>query len=194
MSELLAFLHFDTLLAFMVAGFVVQNLSKQGEKFIAAIEQTGSIVYVIFFATAGAHLDLDLLRQLWPIAVALAGSRLLVTLVTGRVASRLAKDPPMVRRWAWAGLVSQAGLALGVAAVIERSFPILGSGFRALSIAVVALNEMVGPVLFKLALDRAGESSREPQLSLPAIEMAARASKAHLQVDARASQDPAAHS
>jgi Kef-type K+ transport system membrane component KefB len=172
MSELLAFLRFDTLLAFMVAGFVVQNLSKQGEKFIAAIEQTGSIVYVIFFATAGAHLDLDLLRKLWPIAVALAGSRLLVTMATGRVASRLANDLPTVRRWGWAGLVSQAGLALGVAAVIERSFPILGSGFRALSIAVVALNEMFGPVLFKMALDRAGESSREPQPSLPSIQIA----------------------
>jgi Kef-type K+ transport system membrane component KefB len=169
MSELLSFLHFDTLLAFMVAGFVVQNLSRQGEKFILAIEQTGSIVYVIFFATAGAHLDLDLLRKLWPIAVALAGSRMAFTWLAGRLASRLAHDPPILRRWSWAGLVSQAGLALGVAGVIERSFPILGSGFRALAVAVVALNEMVGPVLFKLALDRAGESSREPSASLPSI-------------------------
>ena len=169
MSELIAFLHFDTLLAFMVAGFVVQNLSKQGARFIKAIEQTGSIVYVIFFATAGAHLDLGLLRQLWPIAIAFAGSRAVVTYVAGRVACRLAHDPPVVRRFSWAGLISQAGLALGVASVIERSFPILGSGFRALSIAVVALNEMFGPVLFKLALDRAGESSHEPQASLSTI-------------------------
>jgi Kef-type K+ transport system membrane component KefB len=169
MSELIAFLHFDTLLAFMVAGFVVQNLSKQGARFITAIEQTGSIVYVIFFATAGAHLDLDLLRQLWPIAIAFAGSRAVVTYVAGRVACRLAHDSPVVRRFSWAGLISQAGLALGVAGVIERSFPILGSGFRALSIAVVALNEMFGPILFKLALDRAGESSHEPQASLPTI-------------------------
>jgi Kef-type K+ transport system membrane component KefB len=169
MSELIAFLHFDTLLAFMVAGFVVQNLSKQGEKFILAIEQTGSIVYVIFFATAGAHLDLDLLRQLWPIAIAFAGSRIIVTYIAGRVACRLANDPPIMRRFSWAGLISQAGLALGVASVIERSFPILGSGFRALSIAVVALNEMFGPVLFKFALDRSGESSTEPKASLPSI-------------------------
>jgi Kef-type K+ transport system membrane component KefB len=169
MSELIAFLHFDTLLAFMVAGFVVQNLSKQGEKFIIAIEQTGSIVYVIFFATAGAHLDLDLLRQLWPLAIAFAGSRILVTYAAGRVACRLSGDPPLLRRYSWAGLISQAGLALGVAGVIERSFPVLGSGFRALAVAVVALNEMFGPVLFKLALDRSGESSREPQASLPSM-------------------------
>jgi len=57
-------------------------------------------------------------------------------------------------------------LALGVAGVIERSFPILGSGFRALAVATVALNEMVGPVLFKVALDRAGETSSAPRPSL----------------------------
>jgi Kef-type K+ transport system membrane component KefB len=166
MTEMLQFLHFEPLLTFMVAGFVVQNLSKQGPKFLQGIEQTGSVVYVLFFATAGADLDLQLLRRLWPIAVALSVMRTVVTYGSGRLASRLADDPPVVKKWGWSGLVSQAGLALGVAAVIERTFPVLGSGFRALSIATVALNEMVGPVLFKLALDRSGESSRAARPSL----------------------------
>jgi Kef-type K+ transport system membrane component KefB len=170
MSALVAYLRFDSLLAFMVAGFVVQNLSRQGDVFIEALEETGSIVYVIFFATAGAHLDLPLLRQLWPIALTLAATRAGATWVAGRIASRLAHDPPAVKSWAWAGLVSQAGLALGVAALIERMFPKLGSGFRALAIATVALNEMVGPVLFKTALDRAGETSRTPRPSLDALD------------------------
>jgi Kef-type K+ transport system membrane component KefB len=169
MSALVSYLRFDSLLAFMMAGFVVQNLSKQGEKFIHGLEETGSIVYVLFFATAGADLDVPLLRRLWPIAVALAGSRVLVTWIAGRAASRLAQDGPTVKRWGWAGLVSQAGLALGVAGLIERTFPQLGTGFRALAVATVALNEMVGPVLFKLALDRAGETSHEPRSTLPSL-------------------------
>jgi Kef-type K+ transport system membrane component KefB len=168
LTGMLQFLHFEPLLTFMVAGFVVQNLSKQGPKFLEAIERTGSIVYVIFFATAGADLDLQKLRALWPIAVALAGSRALVTYGAGRLASRLSNDPPMAKRWSWAGLVSQAGLALGVAGVVSRTFPMLGTGFGALAIATVALNEMVGPVLFKLALDRSGEtrsSQKTPPLT-----------------------------
>jgi Kef-type K+ transport system membrane component KefB len=169
MSALLRFLHFDPLLTFMVAGFAVQNFSRQGDRFIGAIEETGSIVYVLFFATAGADLDLVLLKRLWPIALALCLARVAVTWCAGRLSSRLAKDPPMVARWSWAGLVSQAGLALGVAAVIEKAFPVLGAGFRALSIATVASNEMVGPVLFKLALDRAGETSHEARPSLTSL-------------------------
>jgi Kef-type K+ transport system membrane component KefB len=154
----------------MVAGFLVQNLSKQGETFLNAIERTGGIVYVIFFATAGAHLDVPLLRALWPVALLLTGSRAVLSVATARWSSRLANDVPAVKKWGWSGLVSQAGLALGLGAVVARDFPVLGDGFRALSIATVAINEMVGPILFKLALDRCGETAKEtPRASLASM-------------------------
>jgi hypothetical protein len=50
-----------------------------------------------------------------------------------------------------------------MAAVVERAFPTFGAGYRALAIAAVAINEMIGPVLFKMALDKAGESGRGTQ-------------------------------
>ncbi len=149
-------------------------MSQQGDKFLHAIEQTAAVVYVVFFATAGAHLDLGILTQVWPIALGLAGARVMVTLVGHRVATRLADDTPLVRRWGWLPLISQAGLTLGLAAAIERQFPALGGGFRALVIATVAINEMVGPVLFKLALDRTGETGRAGRPSLPPIPAEAR--------------------
>jgi Kef-type K+ transport system membrane component KefB len=156
----LRYLHFDPLLTFLTAGFVVTNLSAQGPKLLHAIEETGSVVFVVFFATAGAHLDLPLLSRLWPVALALAGARIAVTVIGHRAGARLAGDEPIVRRWGWAPLVSQAGLTLGLSAVIERAFPSFGPGFRALVIATVAINEVLGPILFKVALDRTGESGQ----------------------------------
>lgn len=164
-TEMLHYLQFDPLLTFMVAGFVVQNLSKQGDKFVHALEEAGGIVYVVFFASAGAHLDVPLLRQLWPVAILLCGTRALLIFVLSRISSRMARDVPSVRVWGWAPLISQAGLALGLAAVVAREFPSFGPGFRALAIATVALNEMVGPILFKVALDRA----RETKAPIPSL-------------------------
>jgi hypothetical protein len=46
-------------------------------------------------------------------------------------------------------------------AVVERTFPSFGAAFRSLVLATVALNEMLGPIIFKLALDRAGESAKD---------------------------------
>jgi Kef-type K+ transport system membrane component KefB len=168
-STVLDYLQFDSLLTFMVAGLVVRNLSRQGHKFIGYIEQTATVVYVVFFATAGADLDVPLLRALWPVAVLFFGSRALTTWVASQAASSIAGDPPVLRRWGAAGLISQAGLTLGLTVVIAREFPSIGTPFRALAIATVALNEMIGPVLFKLALDRAGETSQEVAASFPSM-------------------------
>jgi Kef-type K+ transport system membrane component KefB len=158
--DAIAYLRFEWLLTFLTAGFVVQNFSRQGDKLLHAIEHTGEVVYVIFFATAGAHLDLPLLRTLWPAAVLFFAVRAVTALVGARLTARVAGDPPELRAWGWAGLVPQAGLALGIAAKMQGQFPAFGAQFGALAVAAVALNELVGPVLFKLSLDRTGESGR----------------------------------
>jgi Kef-type K+ transport system membrane component KefB len=169
LSDTFTYIHVDSLLAFLAAGFVVTNLSDQGPKLLHSIEQTGSVVFVVFFATAGAHLDIPLLQRSWPVAVALCLSRILFTMVAGRISGRLAEDSAMLKRWGWSSLVSQAGLALGLSVVIAKAFPSFGEGFRSLAIAAVALNEMIGPVLFKFALDRAGETDRHEPEARPSL-------------------------
>jgi Kef-type K+ transport system membrane component KefB len=159
LSEFMRYIQIDPLLSFMTAGFVVQNLSLQGDALLHSVEQTSSLVFTVFFAIAGAHLDLPLLGQLWPVALCLCGARAIVAFLVARWSTRLAADPPPLRRWSWAPLISQAGLTLGLSVVIVRTFPEFGEGFRSLIIASVALNEMVGPILFKLALDRTGETA-----------------------------------
>jgi|HubBroStandDraft_6_1064221.scaffolds.fasta_scaffold35248_3 Kef-type K+ transport system membrane component KefB len=168
-STVLDYLQFDALLTFMVAGFIVRNMSNQGHKFLSYIGQTGSVVYVVFFATAGADLDIPLLKGLWPVALLLAGGRSIVTWGASLIAGRFANDSPTLRKWSWSGLVSQAGLTIGLSTIVAREFPSIGTPFRALAVATVAVNEMVGPVLFKLALDRAGETERRESVSLASI-------------------------
>ncbi|MBK7582908.1 MAG: sodium:proton exchanger [Myxococcales bacterium] len=161
LTEGLHYLHFDPMLTFLIAGFVVRNFSAQGTKLLTAVEQTSSIVFVVFFAAAGAHLDIPLLASLWPLALALGGGRALATWIAHRIGGRVAKDSPMVRRWGWAALVPQAGLTIGFLVVISRVFPAFGPEFASLCIAIVTVNEVVGPILFKLALDRSGETAPE---------------------------------
>jgi Kef-type K+ transport system membrane component KefB len=158
--EVITYLRFEWLLTFLTAGFVVQNFTGQGEKLLHEIERTGEVVYVVFFATAGAHLDLPLLGRMWQAALIFFAVRAATAFVGAHLAGRIAGDPPELRRWAWAGLVSQAGLALGIAAKLQGEFPSFGAEFGALAVAAVALNEVFGPVLLKQAFDRTGESGK----------------------------------
>ncbi|HEU5072989.1 MAG TPA: cation:proton antiporter [Polyangiaceae bacterium] len=157
-AEAIHYLRFDPVLTFLIAGFVVQNLSRQGPHLLKSVERTGSVVFVLFFATAGAHLDVPLLEALWPMALLLCGVRAAATWAAHWMASRGSGTDPIIQRWGAAPLVSQAGLTLGLSVVIEKAFPEFGVGFRSLAIAAVAINELAGPILFKVALDRNGES------------------------------------
>lgn len=163
-TEILSYLRLEPLLTFLVAGFLVQNLSSYGEKLLHAIEDMASVVYVIFFATAGAQLDVPLLRQYWLVALLLFLARFALTWVASALASRIAKDPPEVKKWGFSGFLAQAGVTFALAATIERSFPTFGAALSSLTIATVAFAQVVGPVLFKVALDSTKESEafRDP--------------------------------
>lgn len=162
-TEVLNYLHLEPLLTFLVAGFLVQNLSKQGENLLHTVQDMGSVVYVLFFATAGAHLNIPLLKQYWIVALVLFSARASLTFIANRISTRLANDLPVLRKWGFSSLVSQAGVAIGLAGLIARAFPQFGPSFQALAIATVALNEMLGPILFKTAIDISGEGSREKE-------------------------------
>lgn len=160
-TQFSSYFGYDTLLLFVVAGFVVTNVSKQGEKLLEAVSQGGRVVYVLFFANAGAHLDLPLLAKMWPIALALAASRVVATIVAARAGSKLAKDPEVVRRYGWMPLVSQAGVTIGMVVIVSRIFgDSFGPAMASIVVAVVGINEAVGPVLFKYSLDLAGETGK----------------------------------
>lgn len=159
-TEFTAYFHFEAMLLFIIAGFVVANISKQGERLLDAVAAGGRVVYVIFFALAGAHIDLRLLATIWPVALALVGVRIVTTFFSSRLGSRWAKDEEVVARYGWLPLISQAGVTIGMAVSLSADFPGFGEGLGMLAVAVVGLNEAIGPVLFKWALDKTGETGK----------------------------------
>ena len=156
-TALSTYLRYDTLLVFVMAGFVVMNLTRFGRDLVHTSEQTSAGVMIVFFATAGAKLDLLALQQLWPIALAFFVARALITVVACRVGHRLANDPPVVRRLGFTPFISQAGVTIGLASIVADALPGIGKALATLVIAVVGFNELAGPVIFTLGLKKAGE-------------------------------------
>jgi Kef-type K+ transport system membrane component KefB len=151
---------FHPLMICLVAGFVVQNLTTWGEDLIVALEKISMPVYVIFFAISGASLDLNALRTGWLIALIFVAWRGFLTFGGTYVGSRLAGEDRGVRRHVWTGFIAQAGVALGMAIIIEDTFPEWGGGFKALILAVIAINQVIGPVFLQKLLIRKGEAGK----------------------------------
>lgn len=148
----------EPLLICATVGFVIRNFSGRGDLLGRAMESAGLPVYVVFFTMAGAALDLEAVRAAWLLALVLATARALMLLVGSRLASRLAGDPPPFRAHGWKGFVTQAGLSIALARQLESAFPGWGTGVSALLVAAIAFNQLIGPVVFKQALDKVGET------------------------------------
>lgn len=141
----------------IAAGFVVQNLSVQGAKFIAALEANSLPLYALFFAVAGADLQLGVVAGIWEAALLILVTRLALTYFSTALGAIVAGDGPIVRRYAWMGFLAQAGVTLGIAHIVRLRFPGWGDAVAAIIIAMVAVNQLIGPPLFRLALVRARE-------------------------------------
>jgi len=153
-------LHFDPLLVALAAGVLIRNATRQGDVLQAQIELASLPVYVVFFAVAGAHIDLRLLASVALPATAIVAVRGIGLVLGSRIGAHLAGSPEVVKRWAGFGLLPQAGLALALAALFVKTFPEFGAEARALVLGVVALNELVAPAIYRWALVRSGEAGR----------------------------------
>lgn len=155
-------LDFDPLLVALVAGIFVRNLTSAHRELARAIEALGPPVYAVFFAVAGANIQPRTLLSVSGLLVVLFVVRAAGLLGGAWIAGGVAGLPPPVRRHVGWGLVPQAGLALALALLFQKVFPELGPEPGALIVGLVALNELVAPIMFRMSLVRSGEAEAVP--------------------------------
>lgn len=171
LSQLAGVWHFEPLLAALAAGLVVENIAPpEGDVLRQAVERGALPVLVLFFAAAGANLELGALAAVGLLSVAVAVLRAVMIRGSAAAGARAAGLEGQVPGLAWMGLISQAGVTLGLAVIIAAEFPGWGTRFNALIIALNAMHAVVGPIVFRAALDRAGEVGRMDTPVTPAPE------------------------
>ncbi|MFC1852505.1 cation:proton antiporter, partial [candidate division CSSED10-310 bacterium] len=150
-------LHLEPLLICMSAGFVVQNFSDSGSFFMESLDRIALPIYVLFFSLAGAALNLESLLQCWPLALFIVVIRSLGIFSASYAAGKFSRDPPTHYKHAWMAYLTQAGVAIGLAQLANRQFPEIGDYLMTIVLAVITVNQVVGPITFKIALGRVGE-------------------------------------
>jgi trehalose-6-phosphate synthase/Kef-type K+ transport system membrane component KefB len=168
---------FEPLLAAMAAGMVIQNVAvPQGDALKTAIQRSALPVLVVYFVATGASLQLDVLAGMGLVAIALVAARVALIRLGVMAGLRASGADWPTGMFVWTGLISQAGITLGLASVLASEFPTWGSRVQLLLVALIAIDELAGPALFRMGLARAGElegpsrrplivvSNREPYL------------------------------
>ena len=126
-------------------------------------------VNLVFFTLAGVALEMEHVVKSAQAAILLVTFRMLGIFIACRVAIRLLSPSELTdsvssvdierqRNVAWMAHVTQAGVALGLARTCSVKFSDWGEQFASVATAMIALNLLIGPPLFRFALTRVGEA------------------------------------
>jgi len=167
-AEVARLTHLEALMIALAAGFYLENFAPVESERLRRELKRGSVpLYVAFFAWTGAGLRIGVLADLWPWILLLVGLRV-VGLRYGMLwAGRHPSVTPALAREGWLGLISQGGMALGLAQLARRAFPEWGVSLETLIVAMIGVHELAGPICFRTALVRAGDIKETPDAEAP---------------------------
>ncbi len=147
----------SSLLACMVLGAVFVNISKDAVPVFRIADSVTPPIFMLFFVLSGARLDVSLIP-----AIGVIGALYIIMRVVGKLCgswlgSVITKAPEPVKKYLGWTLIPQAGVAIGLTLVVDQVVPEYAGQIRAVVLCATLIYELVGPVVSKLALKKAGE-------------------------------------
>lgn len=147
----------DGMLGAMALGTLLANRTALFDKVERALEeQFLDLIFPLFFIVSGTFLELSAMEAVWPLLLVYLVFRALGKIGGVRAGAFLAgSDGPLARYGGWA-LIPQGGVVVGLALSLyhQSEFGALGAVIVNVMIAAVALEEVFGPLLVKMALER----------------------------------------
>lgn len=147
----------SSLLVCMMIGAVMVNISQQHEVLMEQCDRFTPPLFLLFFVLSGAQLDLTVLP-----VVGLTGICYLLLRSIGKwcgtmLGALCVHADKNIRKYLGLTLLPQAGVAIGMSQLVSIKFPALASQINTIVLAGVLVFELVGPIVTKLALTKAGE-------------------------------------
>ena len=154
------YLGFESLLSTMALGVVVTNLNPLSEKIFKLIERyTDELIFVIFFTLSGLHLQLSSISGSVILILIYIISRALGKFSGIYIGSALFKTGPKIKKYTAGGLLPQGGIVIGLSLLLTKQpvFKESASIILGIVIGAALIHEIVGPILSKFFLKKAGE-------------------------------------
>ena len=160
-------LAFSPLLSCMMLGTVFCNICDFSEHLMERVDRWAAPLFAIFFVISGAELNFDVFSN--PIFI-LIGVVYLIARSIGKysgsyASARLMKCDKNIVDYIGITLLPQAGVALGMANIVKGAGLPYGEIVISITLFAVLIYELVGPLLTKIALTKAGEIDPEGRTS-----------------------------
>ncbi len=149
----------EPLIVCMTAGFALANATESIDDFFAFENATARVVNIMFFTLTGSALALStMFGTLFVIILILFILRVVSIFAGAYLGGFAAGEPKNYNLAAWMAYITQAGVALGLAKKVHVEYDTWGAGFATMMVAIVVMNQLVGPPLFRVVVKLVGEA------------------------------------
>ena len=159
-------IHFSSLLVCMMLGTVFCNTCDFSEELMDRVDRWTAPLFILFFVISGAELELSVFADL---AIVLVGVVYIAARSAGKYlgaysSARLVGCDKNIVKYLGVTLLPQAGVALGMA-IKAQTLGADGMIVANITLFAVLVYELVGPMLTKIALLKAGDIKPEGKVS-----------------------------
>jgi Kef-type K+ transport system membrane component KefB len=167
--------HLSLIMTNMVVGFVLVNTRQEAlvHRVMAPLFNIMPLMFILFFCLAGSHLELASLPALGGLGVVYILGRSGGLIGGARIGAMFGRVDKNIKKYIGLGILSQAGVAIGLSLIVKHEFTALAVEYNlphAAKIGTVVLTtitatciffEIIGPILTKFALTKAGEINQQ---------------------------------
>jgi Kef-type K+ transport system membrane component KefB len=158
--------HLSSILTNMVLGIVIVNTQRHKlvEQVRTEIGRVLPLLFVLFFVLAGANLHIAALPALGLIGLVYIACRSTGLIGGAWFGAAITRAPDNIRKYLGIGILSQAGVAIGLALIVSNEFSAFGETGAYIGKTVITtvtatsiFFEIIGPILTKIGLKKAEE-------------------------------------
>jgi Kef-type K+ transport system membrane component KefB len=149
----------SSLLMCMITGVIFVNAYNRTftDKVLDIMDHVSAPLMLIFFVISGTSLDFSVLPEVGVIGLIYILARAMGKIFGAFAGAKIAKGSSNVIKYLGSTLLSQTGLAIGLALLAKETFPNIGNNLITITIASSFIFDMVGPFLVKFSLKKAGD-------------------------------------
>jgi Kef-type K+ transport system membrane component KefB len=154
------FVGFSPLLTCLFFGAYLGNSSRRNEEQLGALEPIEPLLYTAFFTLAGAAVHIEILAASGVLCLVYVAARMFGKGLGAYLGAYFSGCSKRLRNAIPLGFVPQAGVALGLVVILQGDPRIpeeVSSFVGTLVLAAVTINEIIGPLITRMALRRAQE-------------------------------------
>ncbi|WMM23848.1 cation:proton antiporter [Tissierella sp. MB52-C2] len=151
------YFNLSPLLTCMMVGATLVNLKQNSFRVFNLINEFTPPVNLLFFTVAGASLNIKVLSTVGILGIGYIIARAGGKYIGATLGAKAVGAEEKIVKYLGMSLLTQGGISIGLSMIVRKELPELSSSIITVILFSVLIYEIVGPILAKIAITKAGE-------------------------------------